>query len=393
MKKNSSYRWVILLMTFIPCFWMSVCQFQATPYAAELMQKLSMNESQYSTIATAPMLVGLFISFIAGALGDKIGVKKIVFIALCITTAGAILRCVASSYAVLLLVTILMGFAGVVINSNNAKLMSSWFSPEQLGLAIGVVVAAGNGGTIFAMLLGKGLSDDVSIAFLYAGIVFAVITVLWLVFIKECKVEMPSSREMPKVNMTDVLKSKGVWIAALGAALYMGVNISVSALMSPGLVAKGVSDSAASLSVVVFSLVALIGSIVMPSIIVKQANTKIVCCVLSLIAGIALFLAWKVDSSALRYILLAVCGICAGGLLPTLMSIPAALPEIGPAKMGVAGGVISTVMMGGAFVLPSFVITGIAGGINDTAFAIATACAVVLALVFLVLPNISVKQK
>ena len=77
-QKTSSYRWVILLMTFLPCFWMSVCQFQATPYAADLMQRLSLAEQQYATIATAPMLVGVFISFLSGTLGDKFGVKKTV---------------------------------------------------------------------------------------------------------------------------------------------------------------------------------------------------------------------------------------------------------------------------------------------------------------------------
>ena len=132
-QKTSSYRWVILLMTFLPCFWMSVCQFQATPYAADLMQRLSLAEQQYVTIATAPMLVGVFISFLSGTLGDKFGVKKTVAVALVITTIGAVARAFAPSYGMLLLVTILMGVAGTVLNSNNAKLMSTWFS--QIGRA------------------------------------------------------------------------------------------------------------------------------------------------------------------------------------------------------------------------------------------------------------------
>ena len=392
MQKNSSYRWVILALTFLPCFWMSVCQFQATPYAADLMAKLGMTEQQYATIATAPMLVGVFISFIAGTLADKFGVKKTVFAALVLTTIGAVCRAFAPNYGVLLLVTVLMGVAGVVLNSNNAKLMSTWFSPEQLGLAIGVVVAAGNGGTILAMLIGKGLSPDVSTAFLYGGIVFAVLTVLWLLLIKERKADMPEGTEVPKVNIGDVLKSRNTWIAAIAAAFYMGVNISISALMSPGLVARGVSDGAAGFTIIIFSLVALIGSIVMPGIIAGQKNTKVICASCAVAAAVTLVLAWKADSGAMRNIMIALTGISLGGLLPTIMSVPAMLPEIGPAKMGAAGGLISTVMMAGAFLLPSYVITPIAGGINDTTFLIAAGCAVILAVLFLILPNTSTKH-
>ncbi len=392
-QKTSSYRWVILLMTFLPCFWMSVCQFQATPYAADLMQRLSLAEQQYATIATAPMLVGVFISFLSGTLGDKFGVKKTVAVALVITTIGAVARAFAPSYGMLLLVTILMGVAGTVLNSNNAKLMSTWFSPEQLGLAIGIVVAAGNGGTILAMMIGKGLSPDVSKAFLYGGIMFAVLTVLWILFVKERKVELPEGAEMPKVDLGDVLKSRYTWVAAAGAALFMRVNLSVSALMSPGLVAKGVADGSASLTIVIFSVIALASSILMPGIIAKQSNTKLFCAILAAASGITLYLSWRSSSAIVRDILIAVCAVCLGGLLPTIMSIPALLPEIGPVKMGAAGGLISTVMMAGAFVIPSYVITPIAGGINDTAFLLAAVCAVLLAVIFLILPNASARKR
>ncbi len=354
-------------------------------------EALSMTEQQYAAIATAPMLVGVFISFLSGTLGDRIGVKKTVFAALVITTVGAVARAFVPSYGTLLLVTVLMGVAGTVLNSNNAKLMSAWFSPEQLGLAIGIVVAAGNGGTILAMMIGKGLSPDVSTAFLYGGVVFAVLTVLWLIFVKEKKTEIPEAGTGPEVGLGDVLKSKYTWVAAVGAALYMGVNLSVSALMSPGLVAKGVSDGAASMTIIIFSLVALTGSVVMPGVIGKQRNTKIVCAVLSVVAGVALYMGWKADSAAVRNLLIVICAVCLGGLLPTIMSIPAILPEIGPVKMGAAGGLISTVMMAGAFLIPSYVITPIAGGINDMTFLLSAACSGLLAVIFMILPNASTK--
>ena len=394
MQKRSSYRWVILLITVLPCFMLTVCQYQATPYAAELMQKLHLNEQQYTTIATAPMLVGVFISFLSGTLADRFGVKKTVFVALCITTAGAVCRAFAPSYGVLLLVTVLMGVGGVVISSNNAKLMSAWFRPEELGLAIGVIVSTGNSGTILAMLLGKGLSPDVSVAFLYGGIVFAVLTLLWLLFLRDRPDDAPAAKpdDAPKGNLGSVLKSKNIWFAALAAAFYMAMNVSISALMSPGLVARGVPDGAAALTVIVFSLVALLSSIVMPGVIARSKRAKALCALLAVVSGLALYLAWRADGALARNLLIAVCGFALGGLLPTIMSFPVLLPEIDPVNVGAAGGLIGTVLMAGAFALPSYVIPPLAGGINDTTFLLTALCAAVLALLFLILPGAGVRK-
>ncbi|MDO4515335.1 MAG: MFS transporter, partial [Lachnospiraceae bacterium] len=79
--------------------------------------------------------------------------------------------------------------------------------------------------------------------------------------------------------------------------------------------------------------------------------------------------------------------------LPVIMSLPTLLPEIGTDQIGAAGGLITTVMMGGAFLLPSYVITPLAGGINNTAFLLSAFCGVILAVIFVILPNASIAGK
>lgn len=388
----TSYRWIILLVTFLPVFTLAMCQFQVTPYAAEIMKNMGLSAQQYATIATAPMLTGVFLAFVSGTLADKFGVKNTVLVALIITTAAALLRSLVGSYVLLLFITMLMGVAGTVINSNNVKIMSSWFPPHQMGVAMGIVIGAANGGTVLAMLLGKGLSPDYRKAFLYGGGVFVVLTILWMLFMKEKTNEVHSDIDKPKSKIGDVLKSRNIWVASLGAALFMGVNMCVSALMAPGLVAKGVADGAANLAIMSFAIFAVIGSFIMPGVIAKQANTKTISAVLSIVGGITLYCGWVMSADVARIILLAVCGFSLGGLLPTIMSVPAFLPEVGPVNMGSAGGVISTIMMAGAFLLPSYVVTPIAKGINNVTFIIAAVLAVLLAITFLFLPNVSVKK-
>ena len=392
----SRYRWVILLLAFIPPTLLTLCQYQSTAYAPELMRQFSLTDQQYTTVATAPMLLGVFISFLAGTMGDRFGVKKTVTVAVIISALCALARAFVSGYPGLLAVTVLMGCVGVVINSNNAKIMTGWFPPAQLGLAIGLVASTGNSGTIIAMALGKSLSPSVSTAFLCSGIAFAVAAILWILLFRDRPKgsspdeKIPDSR--PKTRLGAVLKNRTVWTAALAAAFFMCVNISVSALVSPGLVKRGVSDASANLTIVIFSVAALAASVLMPGLIARTKNTKITCAVLSVLAGAALYAGWRTDSILLCDLLIPLCGLCLGGLLPTLLSIPAVLPEIGPDSIGAAGGLITTVMMAGAFLLPSYVVTPIAGGINDTAFLLLLIASVILGAIFLLLPNVSIRR-
>ena len=396
-QSHSRYRWVILLLAFIPPTLLTLCQYQSTAYAPELMRQFSLTDQQYTTVATAPMLLGVFISFLAGTAADRFGVKKTVTAAVIVSALCALARSFVTGYLGLLAVTVLMGCVGVVINANNAKIMTGWFPPAQLGLAIGLVASTGNSGTIIAMALGKSLSASVSKAFLYSGIAFAVAAVLWILFFRDRprteNAAGGSPVRGPKPRLGSVLKNRTVWTAALAAAFFMCVNISVSALVSPGLMKRGVADTSANLTIVIFSVTALAASVLFPGLIARTKNTKITCAVLSVAAGLSLYFGWLTDSAVLRNVLIPLCGLCLGGLLPTLLSIPAVLPEIGPDTIGAAGGLITTVMMAGAFLLPSYVVTPIAGGINDTAFLILLIVAVILGGVFLLLPNVSIRAK
>ena len=393
MNKQSSYRWVILAITFLAAFLTAFCQFQATAYAPDLMGTLGLSEVQYASIATAPMLIGVFLSLVAGATADKIGVKKLIFIGLIITTIGNIGRAFAGNYGLLLICGILAGVVGVFCNSNNTKIMSSWFSPAQMGLALGIMLASGNTGTIVAMVIGRNLTPNYTQAFLIGGIAFAVETVLWIILIRERKPEIPvDAPEMPKTKVGDVLKNKYIWLAGVAAALFMGVNMAAAALLSPGLLARGVSEISANTCVVIYTAAALVGSIVLTGIIPRTRNTKITAAIIAVITGVTLYCAWIIDSDGARFALLAISGFTVGPLIPTIMSIPARMPEIGPMRIGLACGLISTVMMAGAYFLPSNVITPLAGGINNTTFLIAMILAIILAVLFLILPNVSLKK-
>lgn len=61
-------------------------------FVAELTEQCGPTNVRFSTIMTAPMLVGLFVSFAIGTLSDRVGIKKTLVVALLLTRVGAVVR-------------------------------------------------------------------------------------------------------------------------------------------------------------------------------------------------------------------------------------------------------------------------------------------------------------
>jgi hypothetical protein len=70
------------------------------------------------------------------------------------------------------------------------------------------------------------------------------------------------------------------------------------------------------------------------------------------------------------------------------LSLPMLLPEIGPEYAGSAGGIISTLQVTGAVVVPTFVITKLAAGSNTVLFGLTAICLALIVIPVLFLPEL-----
>ena len=78
--------------------------------------------------------------------------------------------------------------------------------------------------------------------------------------------------------------------------------------------------------------------------------------------------------------------------MPTFMSFPALLPEIGPKYAGTATGIIATLELIGAVVIPTYIITPLAGTNFKLYFFMAGATMIICAFVILLLPELLKKE-
>ena len=83
---------------------------------------------------------------------------------------------------------------------------------------------------------------------------------------------------------------------------------------------------------------------------------------------------WKIPGVVMLGVCLCLTGTFLGGMIPTLMGIPVQLPKIGAVYAGTAGGIIATIQIVGAVMLPSYVLVPAAGGQLEMLFLLAGGC-------------------
>lgn len=118
---------------------------------------------------------------------------------------------------------------------------------------------------------------------------------------------------------------------------------------------------------------------------------KPVMLVLGVIATVGGALFWSAPEGIMLGAGLFVFGAALSGLMPLLMSIPIQLPEIGPEYAGTAGGFTGTLQLLGAVVIPTYIITPIAGPNMNVFFILAGVCMAVTSVLVLFLPELMKK--
>ena len=391
-QRSSTYRWVCLTTAFLVSLSSSVCTFAPSVYARELMEALSLSSSQYATILTCPMLIGLAISYVAGALGDRIGVKRTVLIGLAISTVAAFLRAFAPSYPTLFLTSLVMGTVSVALSANVLKIASGWFPAGEIGLAVGIVTAAGTAGGAVAQALFGLLFSTFRGACLGCGVLLIVVSVLWAVLFRDAALPeaTPSdSRATDAGNRPrSVLRERRLWVMAAGTAVAMGCQMAVQGFLTVALPEKGVAETAVGFTASLFTWGALVGGIVVPPALARIRAAKAAGIALCVGGGALLMAAWLMPQAALSSALLVCSGFLVGAIMPAILTFPALLPEFGPECAGAVGGTMATCNMVAAFVLPSYVVAPLAAGSNTMTFVICAGLLLIPALSFALLPNL-----
>jgi len=388
-KASNRYLGVIVGLCFAIYFITNYPMYQLSPIADAFKSTFGLDNTQYTSIFSAPMIPGVLLSIVAGLIIDKIGPRRAVLFGMIITTVGMAARIGADSYWSFLVCMISLGIGATAMNVSGPKILVGWAKPEKLGSLVGVIYA----GATFSMAVGMGTTaffPSISSAFIFATILCVILTIAWIILMKDgpagnirrghgrkghdgdsssaaiedIRPSADAAAESVSIGqcLKEVVKSPAVWIIGICLFGVMGGNVGLSAYLPSALSnVRGFSATDAGLISAFIMIGTLVGNITGPFIDEKIGHTKAYLIVASVLCAVLIASAWLLPEGPILMCALFITGFALGSLTPVLIALPVRSGCVEPRYVGTAQGVCSTLMTLGAIVIPTYIIAPIAG--------------------------------
>ena len=399
---NKNTKWLIFIIVCLAYMPGSYAQYQLSVLAPELMQSFGLSTSQFSSLFTAPMIIAIFLSFAGGIISDKVGSKKVVSLAFLVAVAGLIGRIFANSYLPFFFCMALTGFSNMFVNVNASKIAGNWFEPEKIGFLMGIFALCGQFPGAFATATTAVLFDDRTTAFIAAAIFGILVFVLWMLFVKDRQDEKITDQkeyiqeEYPKIgeSLKVVLTNKGVWMISICIMMVLGSTVTLSTFMPTALQSMYEMDTTTVGTIAsMLTFGNCIGSVAGPIVFAKIKDVKLFVSGTALLSFLGILICWRSSSVILLYILVLFTGTMLGAAMPVFFSAPILLKGIGTKYAGSAAGVIATLQLLGAVLIPTYILTPIAGTNYRLLFTLTSGCMIVMFICGLLIPQFENSRK
>ncbi len=151
MNANNSYRWTILgVMTF--CLLAFAVVFQSIPpILGILIDTFRISHAQAGALMSLFSLPAIFLALPGGIFIGRYGARTIGVAALLALVFGAVIVALGGNYWVLGLGRVVAGAGAAVLAVFTAKVITSWFRDQEMGLSMGIFNTAMPLGTILSL--------------------------------------------------------------------------------------------------------------------------------------------------------------------------------------------------------------------------------------------------
>lgn len=374
-------------------------QYQLSPLAPSLTSEFAISASQFSSLFTAAMIPGILLSLVSGILIDKHNPKLVAGASFALSTLGAVINLLGNSYGTLFLGFVLTGVAATILNSCSAKLLGAWYKPSQLTSKIGIAFSFSTLSMTVALAT-TAFFPNRKAAFSVALALFVIALTCWCLLYRNnperdgAVSTHADSKHVPApaqpslgALLKRVMSSRNVWLVGIALFFLMGPNVIMSSMGPTILTTRGIGSVAAGYYTSIYTIGALISCYVAPMLAKALRSVKRTVVIFTLAAAFCVAFGWRAPEGLALGIAFFLAGFFVGGCIPLLISLPITFKGIGEQLAGTAGGLVATVELLGAVVLPSFVILPMAGDNLGVAFLLAGVCAVAACLLAAFLPK------
>ncbi|MGB0575354.1 MAG: CynX/NimT family MFS transporter [Alphaproteobacteria bacterium] len=179
------YRWAMLAGVWLLYFSFALTISSLAPLVFVIERDLGIDHALMGTILGAWPLIYIASSAPCGALLDRFGPRRMLFVAMTIIALSGVLRAFSDSYIELLLAIFVFGVGGPLVSSGAPKIVSLWFVGKARGMGIGIYFTGNALGGIAAVALTNSYIMPIfdnnwrDVLLAYAAFVFAA-GVIWL---------------------------------------------------------------------------------------------------------------------------------------------------------------------------------------------------------------------
>lgn len=329
-------------------------QYQVSALGVEVMGRLAIGPAGFQLLFLVPMLAAVFFSMPFGVLGDKLGPKRVVAAGFLITLLGGFLRFAdLESFPLQAACMFMIGVGMSALTANNAKTLGLWFG-SKTDFAMGFYYAFSCLG-ISAAQATAGLFPDMEGSYLAADLVLAALIALWMLLDRN----MPHGAAAPVDAMTKptfgpMLRTRDVWLIALGAGLTLSATTGYAGILPQALeLSRGMDTAAAGQMASLLTLASMAGCIATPWLCSHFGSGKTYLLAAGIFGAIVMMLTWAAPGTGAALLaMLLLNGFTTSLMGPILQSLPIVLPSIGSRFAGSAGGIIGEVSLLLSFSLP-----------------------------------------
>lgn len=352
--ETARYRWwvlcLVVLANFLPT---GMAWFYIVVMVTNVCQDLGVETVEFAKLWAGISLGAFLCSIAGGALGDRLGVRKVVGGGILLMGASLLWRAQASSFGAMFGAMVLFGACIALVGPNLPKALGQWFPPREFGFANGAGLAGNGAGQALALSVGPLLLEPLggwrSITSLL-GLVLLGLGVLWIATLRDREGSLGGGGDA-LASLRAVTSIPSVWILSGAYMLFLGGYIGVIQYLPTYYEqVQGMSKATAGGMMSLVLLAYIVGSLALPTLSDRIGLRKRVYVPGMLLSSGVVFAAAVVTGAPLAAVMV-VWGLAAG-VVAILFVVPLELAGVGPAYAGSALGLALAAGFGGGFVSP-----------------------------------------
>ncbi|MBE0530697.1 MAG: MFS transporter [Rhodospirillales bacterium] len=385
------YRWVVLAGVWLAYFSFGLTTVTLAPLVGVVGADLGLSHARMGTVLGAWQLVYIASALPCGMLLDRAGPRWALFAALVVIAGSNFLRGAATGHLSLFLAVAVFGIGGPLVSIGAPKLTSLWFEGRERGFAMGVYITGLAFGNMAAFSLTNSLfmpalgDDWRAVLWADGGVVLAT-GLIWLAITAHPVYRAVEARpgggsgESQIQMFLRLLRVPAVrWVLLMSIGIFF-FNHGLDNWLPEILISRGMDAARAGFWSTVPTAIGVSAALILPRLATPPRRLPILGALYLAAAGATVLLHGAEGALLAGGLILQ--GVARGAMMAVAMLILIEIPEVGPRRAGMAGGLFFSAAEVGGVLGPVSVglIADIAGGFTVPLAVLTGVCVALLAM-------------